>query len=483
LAWACPQEKVSQGGVCEFVSPAEVAALAKASRTVGGPDLKYGGFAPDITFEDAEMILSQARVRLPKAKVVVLPDANQDLLKVLVQLDIRTAMFLMKKQEGASVQCKNLGEILALFKKELKEAFPTADSSIFDDLWRPRVGPVKPTGMAKTTVKQEATDAIELATVSADGSLATGRALLRAQGYDLGCIVAMVEEATSDMHRVIRIEDNAVLLESLDAPVVQKETSVQDFLAKGWRLADEKKRVETMGDWFRSRVFNTGIGEQMLQKGQVIGALGVLAGLCEKASPLNDLLVIHTKPRTKVVTAKACDVGRLVLVPETLNIKANEVEPGALAATFVGGFGPDGTLEVQLQNGGKFRYSLAPMTSAKCMAPLWFVKASAVAEECNVEWATYDVHSITAADFRPGACGTTPKDPLPAKRLTKKTQQGPTPEEDAFSEVVRVPVLINTCSLEAGQEIVVYRAPEAKKKRQTEAITYAALAKRGKKSE
>jgi len=241
--------------------------------------------------------------------------------------------------------------------------------------------------------------------------------------------------------------------------------------------------VEVFENWDGHCVFRTAVGEQVRQKAVVLQSLGSLADLCNRASPLKDPLLIHSKPRAKVVTKKCCEVGRLVLVPESLNIKATELPVGEAMPKLEAGFGQDGTVEVRTSNPGKFQYTLAPMLSPKCMAPLWFVRQSADAEECNLEWAIYEVQSIHYADFRPGLLGARPAEPVPAKRCRKKTpKEGLLAEDDVVEGVVAIQVLINTVALDIGEELVVYRPPVPKKKRAVEAITYAAVEKKRAKS-
>jgi len=243
LAWGGPADKVSQGGIVQFVSDGDVTALAKALKTAGRPDPAYGGYAPDLTIEDAEKMLTQMRVRLPLAGVRDAPEDKAELNRVLTRLNLRTALFLMKKNMPTVSPSKNLGEILEEFKKELADVYPDAKVSVFDGLWKPRLGPVLPdtsAAVARTALKKDADAVLELTAVGVDGAVTTGRARLRARGFELGHVVAEVPDATKDMWRIVQVGDEAVVLETLDTPIVLKETSVDAFLGQTWHFADEK---------------------------------------------------------------------------------------------------------------------------------------------------------------------------------------------------------------------------------------------------
>jgi len=472
-AYACPAEKVSQGGICEWVTISDVVSLAKAAAS-SEPEAKYDGFDGKFVLDSSERILAQARVRLTAAGISATPLENRVLLSVLAKLDIRMASFLLKKQEGAKQSFENPGGPLMQFKADLLQAFPKADTSVFDDLWRDRLGPKKP---MTTAVAQEESTKIKLTTVGADGSLQSGQAKMRRQGFDVGFAVTKNKADPSEgMHRIIDITDTDLGLESLDKPVTRHRVELGAFLADGWKLADEKARKEILEKWGLSRVFRTDFGEQVRRRAEVLTALANLASL-QKCSAEN-FLDIHLKPTKKVVVKREASAGQILLLPETLDIRV-ELPDGPkfakLGAT-VTGFNAEGLIEVSLEPPPKGRFYLGPAVALDKMGPLWFVRTTADRAEANLEWGAFEVQSLSGVDFIEGASGTKPAVVVTNRLKSKKGLE--TAERGVADRLVRIPVLMNPKKLKAGEELLAFRPTAPKRDKEMAAITYASLAKR-----
>ena len=493
-AYTGPSEKVSQGGVCEWVAVGEVSALVRSLGSWVKED-KYGGLSPKLAMLSAEKILSQVRVRLPAAGVKDSPVENAPLVAVLARLDIRMATLLLKKQDASAESFPHPGGVLAAFLVDLQEAFPKADVTVFADLWTvpPPAASASASAPKATSVLQKDVDAMPLAVVGLDGSLQDGRSKMRAVGYELGRVVTAGSPvnpvAPPGMHRIVGIEGDTVFLEALDKPNLRSEASVLEFLNGGWVEADEKTRSQLFENWQLNRVFNAAAGAEVQRKATVVAALAALSGLVEQTTPASSWVDVFVKPTRKVVAKRACPLGQLVLVPETLNIK---VEPAASGP--VGGFVPSeggcdsrGYVEVSFEPAEPSKFFLAPATGEKAMGPLWFVRLSSDRKDVNLEWAMYETQTLIGADFHPGALGVKPPaaadKPTAGKRSRGKkapSERGG-PGEAVVEHTLRIPVLINSLPLKGGDELVAFRPTALKKEAgPLSAITYTSLSKRAK---
>ena len=128
-------------------------------------------------------------------------------------------------------------------------------------------------------------------------------------------------------------------------------------------------------------------------------------------------LKVVGKPAKAVEAQAVFEMGKLVLVPITSRI---HVGAGAAPHGAVG-------LGIFLRNteGEPIRMSLAPSTSATCMAAFWFVSTSQDAEECNMKL------SLDAS--------------------------GNDLSDKALSSVqnVKIPLMVNTDRIEPGTRLVV----------------------------
>ena len=104
------------------------------------------------------------------------------------------------------------------------------------------------------------------------------------------------------------------------------------------------------------------------------------------------------------------------------------------------------------------------------MVPLWSVGTTDNEDKANMVWGKYIVQSVTGVDF----VGS----PLPAiSEATKKRRSKKETPDEAVEHYVNVPVLINSTNIAPQEELLVYKAREAKRPRETEAITVSKVAK------
>ena len=154
-----------------------------------------------------------------------------------------------------------------------------------------------------------------------------------------------------------------------------------------------------------------------------VATLAMLVAQTKHQKALQGLKVIG-KPAKAVEAQAVFEMGKLVLVPITSRI---HVGAGAAPHGAVG-------LGIFLRNteGEPIRMSLAPSTSATCMAAFWFVSTSQDAEECNMKL------SVDAS--------------------------GNDLSDKALSSVqnVKIPLMVNTDRIEPGTRLVVYREKDAK---------------------
>ncbi len=99
-----------------------------------------------------------------------------------------------------------------------------------------------------------------------------------------------------------------------------------------------------------------------------------------------------SKPVRKVIAAIDCDVGSIVLGPDSTDVKAVPRDDG--------GFEPCSSLEVTFTPvDANTRFFLAPCTAADNVSPLWCVGSTEDESKANLVWGKCLVQSLTAADF------------------------------------------------------------------------------------
>ena len=135
-------------------------------------------------------------------------------------------------------------------------------------------------------------------------------------------------------------------------------------------------------------------------------------------------LKVIGKPGKAVEAIALFEIGKLILVPSTSRI---HVGAGAAPHGSVG-------LGIYLRNkeGEPIHMSLAPSTSATCMAAFWFVTSSHDASECNMKM-SFDA---SGNDHSDKALGT--------------------------MHNIKIPLMVNTDRIEPGTRLVVYREKHAK---------------------
>jgi hypothetical protein len=505
-AFTCPIEAVKQG-VCSWVSSAEVTALARNSEPAVQDRLRAG-----------EVALAEARLRLPQAGFPE-PIVNYNkLVAVLSKLDINMGRFLLGKQMSSKKAFESVEAVMQQFTSDLVGQFPQAQLQDYLQLW--------PLGLPPGGTPATLTvNAIELYAVDAAGKTVHPRALLREKGFEVGAAVAA--RGTEDLYVIRGVSETSawpVLVSLLpygdsDASGYVSTVGLEDFLA-GWALANPKARVEQHPGWPLHRTVSTSAAQTLFKKGSVLACLGHLASEVEsKFDPVRKVTVL-SKPVRKVIAAIDCDVGTIVLGPDSTNVKAvprNDLgfEPGSsIEATFTP---VDATT----------RFFLAPCTAADNISPLWCVGTTEDESKANLVWGKCLVQSLTAADFigppmprmvsAPAATASvsasaaaapvsapkatakagktkaaappkaTPKAAAKAEAARKRKAEAENlddldDDQDASETWVNFPVLLNRFPVKAGEELVVFKPAGVRAREETgpAAITIAKLAAAGK---
>ena len=174
-AWQCPAENLVSG-MCKGISAAEVNGLAKQADDRGCPR--------------AEEILAAARTRLRSAGVQDAWDSTK-LCKLFARLDVSMARFMLDKQSNSKIKNKTLDDVLAIFTKDVKAAYPDIATGLFDDLVQ--LAPISSTQAAP----QAAAGKLMLYETSAEGKLVDPLARLRSRGFDVGGHVALARQEAS----------------------------------------------------------------------------------------------------------------------------------------------------------------------------------------------------------------------------------------------------------------------------------------------
>jgi hypothetical protein len=469
-AFTCPMEAVKQG-LCSWVSAAEVAGLSRSSDPVIQARLRAG-----------EAALAEVRLNLRTAGISEAEVSQNKMVSLLVKVDINMGRFLLGKQSSSKKMFKSVEEVGQQFIEDLESQYPDADVRPYTDLW-PRVPAVPANGPPEGRT----VGAIELYSVDLAGKVAHPRALLREKGFEVGAhVVATGTDIFYALSNVTEFKPEGlgsradVILAPLDAGASGTiRVELRDFLS-GWSLGNPKARIETHPGWPHYRTSCTSAAQTLYKKGTVLASLGCLAALVEtKFDPTSKVSVL-SKPVRKVIAAIDCDVGSIVLGPDSTNVKAS---PRGDAV-----FEPGAALEVTFTPvDASTRFYLAPCTAADNVSPLWCVGTTDDQTKANLVWGKCLVQSLTAADFLgppeprsgPSAAVVAPPVEAPApttarakaaaktaakaaaKAAASKKRKADEEELDDDHEAaeawVNFPILINRIAVAAGDELLVFK--------------------------
>jgi hypothetical protein len=454
-AFTCPVDSVKQG-LCCWVTAPEVFSLGRTNSDM---------------LKEAEHALCQARVLASQANLPMPIHEHNTVLSAFVKLDIGMARFILGKQ-GSSKQVHNsVASVGRQFVQELQIAFPKHDFSVYE-----RVFPANPALVASAAGTVTTGGGISLYTVDEKGRAVNALARIRENGIDIGSFVASSQSA--DVFRVASIGGSsagpAIVLEPHGAePGAGMVTNVdlEDFLYD-WSLRDPKAKVERHPGWPEKRTSATDAAGSLYQKGHAIGALAILGATIEKHFAPANAVDIFAKPVRKVVAK--CDFASncIVLGPDTMNLKVCPRDQDVASDAVELNFKPHDELH---------RFLLLPAVAVESVSPLWCIASTADEDRANMSWTKVSVSALFGIDFlgkpRPTIC-------LEKGRKKQKTK-GPdvvSPEDEAPTKTVIIPVLINHKAVTKGDELLIYKALTAKRPRQASAITIIELAKRAKTS-
>jgi hypothetical protein len=463
-AWTCPAAFV-RNGRCGWISAAEVLSLGK-----------QGGPRRDLV-QRAEKMLIEARELLPKAGIAD-DDINSNKgIALVAKLDIATARFLLKKQEGSKIQHENLAGIGSWFLTEITAAFPAADTKAFDVAWG--LEPGASAGEEKSSLPAE--PVLSLYDVNEKGESTHVLANIRAKGFDLGASVVEASSleasgpCTIAVYRIASVDELARTIRL--APVSgcsggDVSLEEESFLAK-WVISDPKRVTELHPGWPAHRTAGTHFFQSTIAKGRILAAVGAMEEMMN-ASFSADSFAILTKPSKKVIATTDIGIGRCVLWPESSRCISQKAgtgagsEAGALVAV-------DGQLEDE-------EYFLMPCTQSENVAPYWFVGSTDDASKANLRMSQVSLSALSGMDFvgeQPAPYATAAGKP---KRARKKMEDRQSPADETHQGSVTFPVMINHVALKAGDELLVYKQPSTatKRAREPEAILIGKLAKKSK---
>jgi hypothetical protein len=146
----------------------------------------------------------------------------------------------------------------------------------------------------------------------------------------------------------------------------------------------------------------------------------------------------------------------VVLGPDTMNVKHILVgeDPGNA---------PLATISPLAASG---QYALAPCVSDDNLSPLWCVATTDDDRKANMVWQSVEVQHVTGSDFV-GLC----------KPTTLRTPTGKPLKDTAMEMKVSIPILINSRTLEDGEELIYFREKVENKKRDLKPISATSVSK------
>ena len=347
---------------------------------------------------------------------------------------------------------------------DLVAKFPHAKSEVLHEKWGAPVAlPAGP--LPDSSAGSSAVVALSLYEVNAAGVVVEPLAVLREKGMDIGSFVA--KKGTTTVFQIKATVDKKVKLESGDvSAAIEVGTFVDD-----WVLADPKAQVEKHAGWPGNRVAVSDVAKLTFMKGKVLDAVHSLAITLDTHCTTSSAVDIFMKPTRRVIVARAIAVGGLVLSPDSCNVKV--LDEGSTT---------DGPSHVEITlNPRPFQdklFVIMPSTSTEAVSPLWFVGTTSDEAAANMTWGKFAVQSLVGMGFigRPKpAASISSKVPCRAKTGDKPLADV---EDKGLSMIVTIPVLVNSKRSQKGDELLVYKAPAAKRPRAVEAISVCKVAKR-----
>jgi hypothetical protein len=454
LAWAmleaaytCPKEHIKAGGLCSFVSAADVTGVLKG---------------PSAALQEAENYLRDVRALLPAAGVPGFLWEDNLLLQPVAKMEISFARFLLKKATRENF--KSGTEIAMAFIGHLKQECPHVNASVFENRWLLQAV-CAPVPLEKRVSAQS----IVLAEIDQSGKVVSPLARLRLQGMNIGTVVA--RKGSADLHTISSIRDDGmvdrILLQAFGGKDGEPEDSIEleEFMQE-YEVRDPKEQRQGHPFWPSGRLVNNETAERLYLKGQVFTALGCMGALIEKYFSPADSVLVMVKPNKTVLAAKAFQISALVLGPDTNTVKDLKIGKDEM---------PEKGLEAVFKPANpKFRFFLEAPKGSELCSPAYLVATTEDSKKANVVWSTVSVASLVGFDFvgkqRPKICGPRGEEP-----------DGPSPEAINKHLVVHLPVLINIKPLQQGQELMLFcQRPQKRAAKAVAAITNLDIAKKAK---
>ena len=467
-AYHCDKKYVNKEGLCSYVQVAHVQAMIKAASV---PQSTASSLAPAETKSDApllqkcaqaELMLSQARGRLPAAGVNVPPAECNELTKILCRLDEKVGQFLVGKESPISV----LHEAGFRFETEILQFFGDADGKVLTQDW-PQV---VITDQPKAKTRKPDLASVQMYNLKA-GVVQDTVPRLRALCMDTNSCVGRTDSPEQFL-RVMRIAEQEVELrewynDKADTKIVTPQELIEEYEAK--KPSRPEKQLHPASG--RASAFANPVSEVRLlcERAMFLHASSLLSAFCATYFPLDTAVHVYNRPRPLVTAREPCPIATLVLPPDTnrvnmckTNPKSQEEIKDALCDKSVPikrftGLGPY----------KEYGFYLNPWRDDKQNVPAWCVETTPDAADANMVWASARVNLNTNVLFKvPPELHLSIKAPLNAlDSLLPNWQEVPTEPLDSW---VVIPVLINCAPLVEGDILRVFKEKDAAEEKKKE---------------
>ena len=264
---------------------------------------------------------------------------------------------------------------------------------------------------------------------------------------------------------------SALASASSDSGLVPSEGLVpMDEFLRNYVAHVPTKEEEVQAGWPAKRVAATSSAALLTQKGLIFSALGTLMQSLEQRHPVVDAVQMLQKPRRMVRAARFIPAGGLVLSPDTMSLKVVSLD------TLDDSDMPyNGSVRVELQPSCKENsFWLTPASVKDGLAPLWFCTATEDDRQRNMEWGTFNVQALFGCDYIGGPTLAERKRRTIGKSAKSSSS---TVSDDVATTWVKIPVLVNSKPLAAGDELFVFRNKRPKREIQPEALTVTRIMK------
>ena len=342
-AYNCDKKYLNKDGVSTYLQVGQVQAMKKADSSAAGtasspkPAETKIEETSRLKCVQAELMLSQARERLPAAGVTQKPAESNELTQCLTRLDKKVGQFVLGKDSPISV----LHEAGFMFVSDLQKGFPNADGTKITVDWPEVVSTLPPTQDLKAEMPSA-----QMYNIKA-GVVQDAVPRLRALGMDTNKCVGRPDKA-DEFLRITKIGRADVELEDWYQEAEPKHKTPAD--KRVWQLAraaaaqrvpveafvagyvPKKPKVQNTRHpkWPTASAFKNPMSEARLlcERARLLYAASLVSVYCAENFRLTDIVDVFWKPKRFVIATAPCPAGTILMPFDSDRVKMCKKKPG-----------------------------------------------------------------------------------------------------------------------------------------------------------